>query len=222
MARIRGVLLDVDGTLLDSNEAHARSWVQVFQRHGFEVPVDKVRRLIGKGGDKLLPAVIGIQHDSPLGKELSQERTALFKQDYLPKLRPTPGARNLLLRLRSEHLTLTVATSAKPDELNPLLDAAGVRDLIDQKTDSGDVAKSKPDPDIVHVAIERSGHAPNELIMLGDTPWDIEAASRGGVRTIAVRCGGWDDAGLAGAAAIYDDPADLLAHYSGSPLGRTD
>ncbi|HWC90637.1 MAG TPA: HAD family hydrolase [Pirellulales bacterium] len=220
MARIKGVLLDIDGTLLESNEAHARSWLEVFLRHGFEVPLDKVRRLIGKGGDKLLPEAIGIEHDSPLGKKLSQERSALFKEAYLPKLRPTPGARNLLLRLRSEHLTLTVATSATPDELNPLLDAARVRDLVDEQTTSGDAANSKPDPDIIHVAIERSGHAPRELIMLGDTPWDIEAASRGGVSTIAVRCGGWDDAGLAGAVAIYHDPADLLAHYSGSPLGR--
>lgn len=222
MAQVRGVLLDVDGTMIESNDAHARSWVEIFQRHGYDVPLERVRRLIGKGGDKLLPEAVNVDHDSPQGKEMSKERTALFKEEYLPTLRPTPGARELLLRLRREHVTVTVATSAKPDELNPLLDRAGIRELIQERTTSGDAKNSKPDPDIVHAAIDRSGHAPSELVMLGDTPWDVEAATRAHIRAIAFRCGGWGDHDLGGAVAIYDTPADLLAHYNDSPLGRSD
>jgi HAD superfamily hydrolase (TIGR01509 family) len=220
MARLKGVLLDIDGTLLDSTDAHARSWGEVFRRHGFDVPLEKLRRLIGKGGDKLLPEATGMEHDSPLGKQMSRERAELFKEQYLPQLRPTPGARNLLLRMRREGLMLTVATSATPDELEPLLEAAGIRDLIDEQTSSGDAARSKPDPDIVHAAIGRSGYDASQLIMLGDTPYDIEAAGRSGIRTLAVRTGGWEDDALAAALAIYDDPADLLAHYDQSPLAR--
>ena len=208
---MRGVLLDIDGTLLDSNDAHAQSWVEVFPRYGFEIGFERVRPLIGKGGDKLLPELTGIDAQSPLGKKMSDERTRLFLEKYLPNLRPTRGARLLLEKLKGRGAELVVATSAKEKELEALLKQAQVADLIDCGTSADDGA-SKPDPDIVRSALEKARLAPDEAMMVGDTPYDIEAAARSGVKTIALRCGGWwDDAALAGAVAIYDDPAALAA-----------
>jgi HAD superfamily hydrolase (TIGR01509 family) len=219
MGRVRGVILDVDGTLVDSNDAHARAWVEALAGHGLHVPVEKVRRLIGMGGDKLLPRVTGgITEDSPEGKEISRRREEIFKERYLPALRPTPGARELLQRMHDAGLKLVVASSAKEDELRALLRVCGADRVIEQKTSSDDADRSKPDPDIVRAALKEVGLPPAAVVMLGDTPYDVESAGRAGVRVIAVRCGGWGDADLAGAAAVFDDPADLLAHYDSSPL----
>jgi len=208
---IRGVLLDIDGTLLDSNDAHAQSWVDIFTRHGFAIPFERVRALIGKGGDKLLPELTAIDAESPRGKALSDERRKRFLQDYLPKLRPTRGARQLVEAAKGEGLRVVVATSSSEKELGALLEQAGVADLIQRATSSDDGA-SKPDPDIVRAALAEGKLAAHEAVMVGDTPYDIEAAARGGVKTVALRCGGWwDDKALGGALAIYDDPAALAA-----------
>jgi HAD superfamily hydrolase (TIGR01509 family) len=208
---VRAVLLDVDGTLLDSNDAHAQSWVDIFQRHGYSIPFDRVRPLIGEGGDKLLPQLTGIEADSPRGKVLSDERRALFLERYLPALRPTRGARRLVEAMKQKGLTVVVATSSNAKELRPLLQQAGVAGLIGRATSSDDGA-SKPDPDIVRAALAEAKVAAEEAVMVGDTPYDIEAARRSGVRAIALRCGGWwSDAALSGAAAIYDHPEELAA-----------
>ncbi|MDM0107649.1 HAD family hydrolase [Variovorax sp. J22R24] len=210
---LRAVLLDVDGTLLDSNDAHARSWVEVLERHGFAASFAQVRALIGMGGDKLLPELTGIDRDQPSHARMSGERTALFVARYLPSLKPTRGARALLERMLSEGLQLIVATSAG-HELDALLKQAGVDDLIEHAATSDDARHSKPDADIVHAALEKAGVAARHAVMLGDTPYDIEAARRAGVGTLIVRCGGWwkDDA-LTAAIGIYDDPADLLGKW---------
>ena len=206
---VRGVLLDIDGTLLDSNDAHARSWVEIFRRHGQDIGFERVRPLIGEGGDKLLPQLTGIDAESAEGKALSGERRELFLRDYLPALRPTRGARALVEGLKATGVRVVVATSSNGKELGALLQQAGVADLIARATSSDDGA-SKPDPDIVSAALGQAKLPPHEALMVGDTPYDIEAARRAGVKTIALRCGGWwDDAALAGAAAIYDDPASL-------------
>ncbi len=218
MKPLRGVLLDVDGTLVDSNDAHARAWVEALAERGVRVPREEVRRLIGMGGDKLLPAVAQIEDGSPEAEAVGARRSEIFRERYLPALRAFPGARDLVARMRAQGLTLVVATSAKRVELAPLLAVAGVADLLDGATSADDVARSKPDPDIVHAAVARSGHGAGELVMIGDTPYDVEAARRAGVRVVAVRCGGWDDAALTGAAAIYDGPADLLNRYERSIL----
>jgi len=212
-------LLDIDGTLLDSNDAHANAWVDTFREHGHDVPFERVRPLIGKGGDKLLAETVGIDKESAEGKRLSEHCTRRFTEHYLPTLRPFPGTRALLERMRAAGLTLVVATSAGREELDGLLRAAGVDDLLDEATTASDAKESKPDPDIVHAALKRGGAEAGDAVMVGDTPYDVEAAARAGVATVALRCGGWwDDAALAGAAAIYDDPADLLARYDGSPF----
>lgn len=217
-ARVTGVLLDVDGTLLDSNDAHARSWVEALAEHGRVVEFARVRPLIGKGGDKVLPELTGLAADSPEGTHISTRRREIFLHRHLPQLAPCRGARALLERLQAEGLQLIVATSAQQDELGPLLEQAGVADLVHGTTSSDDAEHSKPDPDIVAAALQRAGLAAADAVMIGDTPYDLAAAARAGVRLIALRCGGWCDEHLAGAAAIYDDPADLLAHYEASPL----
>ncbi|MEN3330651.1 MAG: hypothetical protein V7641_16 [Blastocatellia bacterium] len=218
MSKIRGVILDVDGTLVDSNDAHARAWVEALAEHGINISFEQVRRLIGMGGDKLLPKVAGIAEDTPKGKAISRRRGEIFKTRYLPHIKAFPRTRELLRRMHDDGLKLVVASSAKEDELKPLLEIAGAADLIEEKTSSDDADNSKPDPDIVKAALDGAGFAANEAVMLGDTPYDIEAATRAGVRVIAFRSGGWDDAQLAGAIAIYDGPADLLAHYDESSL----
>jgi len=214
------VIFDVDGTLVDSNDAHARAWVRAFAEHGVTVAYGAVRRAIGMGGDKLMPAVAGIEEDSRQGQAISQRRAEIFKTEYLPELRAFPNTRELVARLKKDGYTLTVASSAKEDELHPLLEIANVADLIPIRTSSDDAEKSKPDPDIVAAALARSGCSAHATIMIGDTPYDIESARRAHVRTVAVECGGWFREELAGAIAIYRDPADLLAHYNESVLAH--
>ncbi|MDP8999112.1 MAG: HAD family hydrolase [Myxococcota bacterium] len=221
MQPLRGVLLDVDGTLLDSNDAHARAWLDAFDEFGLRgVPFDAVRTRIGKGGDKLLIETVGIDEDSDEGRRIVQRRRAIFNDKYLPRVGPFPMARELLEQMRDHGLKRIVATSASKQELRGLLDAANVGDLIDAESTSSDANASKPDPDIVRAAIARAGLHADELLMLGDTPYDVAAARGAGVATIALRCGGWRDDELRGAIAIYQHPADLLAHYEESPLGR--
>jgi HAD superfamily hydrolase (TIGR01509 family) len=215
-----GVIFDIDGTLVDSNDAHAQSWVDTFAEAGYDVPFDVVRPLIGMGADKLLPKTVGIRHDSDKGKKLIKRRSEIFRQKYLPNLRPLDGSRALVLRVRSDGLKPIFATSAKDDELKSLLEAAEVADLMEEKATASDARKSKPDPDIVEAAIEESGIEAANLVMIGDTPYDIEAAGRAGIRAIGFRSGGWGDEALRGAVEIYDGPADLLARYDDSLLGK--
>lgn len=214
--------MDVDGTLVLSNDAHAHAWVEAFARYDFKVNFEQVRPLIGMGGDKLLPQLVPtLNNESGIGKDISHYRSKLFLEKYAPGLEPAPGSRQLLLKLRAAGLKLVVATSAKDHELSALLEAAGVDDLLHETTTASDVEQSKPEPDIVHAALTKIGLPPSETIMLGDTPYDIAAALQADVDIITVRCGGWKDADLAGSLATYDDPADLLAHYDDSPLTIT-
>ena len=219
MHPVAAVILDVDGTLVDSNDAHARAWVDAFAAHGITVALDPVRRAIGMGGDKLIPAVAGVEEDSPLGRQVSESRGRYFKERYLPGIRPFAGTRALAQRFASDGYTLAVASSAKRDELAPLLDIAGVADLIDHQTSSDDADESKPDPDIVRVALERAKCEPGHAIMLGDTPYDVEAATRAGVRIVGVECGGWQKQDLRGAVEVFADPADILARYESTVFG---
>ena len=217
---LKGVIFDIDGTLVDSNDAHAESWVETFAQAGYDVPFDVVRPLIGMGADKLLPKTIGHGHDSEVGKKLIKRRSEIFREKYLPHLRALPGSRALLQRVRSDGLKAIVATSAKDEELQGLLKAAEVADLMEEKATASDAKRSKPDPDIVKAAIGEAEIPPENLVMIGDTPYDIEAAAGAKVRAIAFRSGGWNDEALEGAVEIYDGPADLLARYDSSLLGR--
>jgi HAD superfamily hydrolase (TIGR01509 family) len=216
----RGVIFDIDGTLVDSNRLHAESWAETLASFGFAITADEVQPLIGMGGDKLLPALIGVDIESDDGKRYSEHRTKLFFRKYLPRVRAIPGARALAERLREDGFRLVTASSASEEELEKLLAVAGIEDLLMDTTSSDDAERSKPDPDIVHAAVRRSGLPAADLIMLGDTPYDVEAAKRAGVRIVAVRSGGWDDQSLAGASAIYDDVGALLEKYDESLFSR--
>lgn len=218
-APVEAVLLDIDGTLLDSNDAHAQAWSDALREAGFDIGSEKVLPLVGMGGDKLLPALTGIDVDSEEGKRLVARRMEIFEKGYLPTIRPFPKARALLERMRRDGLRLVVATSANERELRGLLTTLGAAWLVDDETSSSDASDSKPDPDIVRVAVGKSGVGPARCVMLGDTPYDVEAATRAGVRTVAVRCGGWGDDGLRGAIAVYDDPQELLAKYDETVFG---
>lgn len=216
----RGVLLDLDGTLIDSNDAHAHAWVVALAASGFDIPFARVRRLIGMGGDKLLPEVAQVMKDSPQGQRISADWERIFERDYQPHLRPFRQARSLVQRLRQTGLKIVIASSSQAAQLDALLRIADVTDLLDDTTSSDDAAQSKPAPDIVGAALRKLGLTPEETLLLGDTPYDIAAARQAGVRTVAVRCGGWGDADLAGAVAIYDDPADLLMRFGTSPFAK--
>lgn len=218
--RLRGVIFDVDGTLVNSNDAHARSWVEALAAHGIDVDFARARPLIGMGGDKLLPQLCDIPSDTPQGKAISATRAQLFRERYLPRLQPFPGAKALVSKLTASGLRVAVASSAREEELSQLLRIAHVDALLEGVSSASDAQHSKPDPDIVHAALEKLELPAAAAIMIGDTPYDIAAARQLGIGTIALRCGGRSDQDLAGAIAIYDDAADLLAHFADSPLGR--
>ena len=208
-------LFDVDGTLIDSNAAHAETWTQALREHGIATDIATVRSLIGMGGDKLLPRAADIEEDSPQGRVIVARKKALFSE-RLPSLRPTRGARALVEFLHRRDVDLVIATSAGDDEMQALLEQAGVDDLIPLRTSKDDAAESKPDPDIVHAAMRRSRACTDTTVMIGDTPYDVEAAARAGGGTIALRCGGyWRDEDRQSARAIFDDPAALLGHLRG-------
>jgi HAD superfamily hydrolase (TIGR01509 family) len=216
---VRGVLFDVDGTLVDSNVAHAQAWHDTFAEAGLDGgDVERIRRLIGMGSDKLLPTAVGIDKHSPQGEQLAKRRSEIFKERYLPRVRGFPGAHELVEALVRRNVTLGVATSAQPDELRDLLRIVDAEWLADRAASSDDVKSSKPDPDVVDAALKRIGLPPSDVVLIGDTPYDVEASLRAGIRVVALRCGGWNDEELSGAAAVYQDPADLLAHLDESPL----
>jgi HAD superfamily hydrolase (TIGR01509 family) len=212
------VIFDVDGTLVDSNDAHAEAWVRAFAE--CEHPVDRsaVRRSIGMGGDKLMPAVSGIDAESDLGRRISTTRSAIFARDYLPGLTAFPRAAELVSTLRDRGFALAVASSAKREELEEMLTLIGLDALLPKKIAGDEVDESKPEPDVILAALGRLHVSPPEAIMIGDTPYDVEAAQAAGVPCIAFRSGGWRDSDLVGAVAIYHGTAHLLARLESSPL----
>ena len=217
---IRAVLFDVDGTLVDSNDAHAAAWVKAFADHGITVDPIRVRRSIGMGGDKLMPAVSGIEETSELGSKIAERRGEIFTREWLPSLKAFPGSDQLVRTIGERGLTAVAASSAAEDELTKLLDIAGAASLMDAATSSDDADESKPAPDIIHAALQRAKAEPTQAVMIGDTPYDVSAARRAGVRIIAFRSGGWLDPDLAGAIEIYDGPWDLLRAIERSVLAR--
>ena len=214
----KAILLDIDGTLVDSNDAHAHAWVAAFAESGVTVDFARVRRCIGMGGDKLMPEVSGIAEDSPQGRLISQRRGEIFTTEWLPRLRPFRDVNRLVAALNARGVRLVAASSAKKTELRALLDLAGVASMLDGATSSDDAEESKPDPDIIEAALKQAHAGPGEAVMIGDTPYDVEAAARAGVAAIAFRCGGWRDEDLTGAIAIYDGAWDLFARLDESPI----
>lgn len=220
---VEAVIFDIDGTLLDSVDLHAQAWVEAFKDYGHDVEFQAVRDQIGKGGDQLMPVFLSPSEIDARGEELQKRRSEIFKERYLSKVRAFPEVRSLFQRLLDDGIQIALASSAKGDELEAYKRIAGIEDLIDAETSSDDADKSKPHPDIFEAAIQRLGGVPRASIyVVGDTPYDAEAATKAGVRTIGVTCGGWSEEELkrSGCTEVYEDPADLLGRYDGSCLAH--
>jgi len=214
--RARAVIFDIDGTLLDSVDQHAKAWVDAFSDSGHRVAFEDVRRQIGKGGDQLLPEFLSVEEIAARGEALESHRGAILKERYLPLMKPFAGVRALLERVRNDGAKVALASSAKQDEVKLYKKILNIADLIDVETSSDDAEQSKPHPDIFEAVVKRlKGLSPQQMVAIGDTPYDAEAAGKAGIPTIGVRCGGWDEDDLrrAGCIAVYDDPADLLAQF---------
>jgi HAD superfamily hydrolase (TIGR01509 family) len=215
------ILLDIDGTLVDSNEAHAHAWVDVGREIGQPVAYDEVRWLIGMGGDKVLPRLTGLDPESDEGKQVLARRGEIFRSAYLPRLEAFAEARALLERMRADGFGLVVATSASEEDMSALLEQAQLADLLPLQASSADADESKPAPDIVHAALQRAQADAASALMLGDTPYDVSAARKAGVPIVALTCGGWPRINLVGAREVYADPAELLRCYDRSAFGQT-
>jgi HAD superfamily hydrolase (TIGR01509 family) len=219
MRRFRGVLLDVDGTLVDSNDAHALAWHDAFAERDLDVAASRVRRLIGMGGEYLIATVAGFAKGTPEHDDLSKSHGRIFRERYLDRVRAFPRARALVLRLRAEGYMYAIATSGNPDEISKLLEIADVADLCEIATTAEDVPHPKPSPDIIEAARARLPIERPHLVLIGDTPYDIRAARGAGIATIGMACGGFPPEQLAGALEVFVDPADLLARWERSSLG---
>jgi HAD superfamily hydrolase (TIGR01509 family) len=216
----KAVIFDVDGTLVDSVDLHAHAWVDAFRDYGHCVDFTEVRAQIGKGGDELMPVFLSEAELKEYGEELENHRRQILKEKYLPKVKGFPKVRQLFERLLKDGKKIVLASSAKQDELQTYKKAAGIENLIRAETSADDADRSKPHPDIFEEALERLAVRSEEAIVIGDTPYDAEAAGKAGLRTIGLLCGGWgeDDLKNAGCIAIYRDPAHLLKAYDQSSL----
>lgn len=213
------VLFDVDGTLVDSNDAHARAWVSALAEAGYDVPFERIRPFMGMGGDRMLPQVADdLDPGSDLGKTIAKRRLEIFLSRELPTVRPMAGARRLLAEVRARGARVVVATSAKRDELDRLLNVGDFTASVDVTTTSDDAQESKPAPDIVQAALTNAGAAAGDAVMIGDTRYDIASAHAAGIPCIALRCGGSDPATLNDADAVYANPAELAAALDRAPF----
>src|SRR5436190_3632089 len=213
----RAFIFDIDGTLVDSNELHIDSWDRAFRHFGKGFPREALRAQIGKGSDQYLPEFLTPEEIKRFGKELDQYRSQLFRKEYLPRVRPLPKVRELFQRILDDDKRIMLASSGKEEDTKYYIeDLLKVDDLIEGYTCADDADRSKPAPDIFTAALDKFGDVPpNNDITVGDTRFDIEAAAKAGLATIALLCGGTDENVLrkTGAIAIYRDPADVLAHY---------
>jgi HAD superfamily hydrolase (TIGR01509 family) len=213
MRRYEAVLLDVDGTLVDSNDAHAQAWVDALDKFGYEISPARAKTLIGMGGDKVVELVTGLPAGSEKNKRIGSARSEIFKEKWLGAVRPLVGSRKLILRLRADGYQYAIASAAKSEELQPLLEIADIADLVPVRTTSSDVEHSKPDPDIIEAAYQQLAAERSRTVMIGDTPYDVRAARDASIAILAVTTGGWSVEALAGAVAVFRGPADLAENF---------
>jgi HAD superfamily hydrolase (TIGR01509 family) len=202
-------ILDVDGTLVDTNYHHALAWHRALHAHGHQVQMWKVHRHIGMGGDQIVAALIGAEAEAEQGDAIREAEAEAYGE-LIGEVEPMAGARELIERLREQGATVILASSAKQEEVDHYLDLLDARDLIEDWTTSADVENTKPDPDLVHAAIKKAGNDAAS-VMVGDSVWDVEAAQAAGIPTLAVLTGGFSEAELrdAGATQVVESIADL-------------
>ena len=210
-------ILDVDGTLVETNYHHAIAWYRAFTQHDVELPIWRIHRAIGMGGDQMVAALAGDDVEDEKGDDIRAAEKALY-MTMIHEVRPLPGARKLLEVLKEQGHTVVLASSAKQEEIDHYLDLLDARELADDWTSSADVEQTKPDPDLVETALEKAGGG--DAVMIGDSVWDVEAAKRAGIPTIAVRTGGFghDELVEAGAACVFESIDDLLDSLDQTPL----
>lgn len=219
---LKAVIFDVDGTLVDSVDAHARAWWETLAEFGHEVDYERVRHQIGKGGDQLMREFLSDAEIQENGERIEKTRKDRYMRRYIDGVRGFPKVRALFERIRGDGIRIALASSAGGDELGFYKEKTRVGDLVEEETSKDDADRSKPHPDIFQAVLDRlRGVRAEEAIVVGDTPWDAIAAKRAGLRTVGVLCGGFDEEELreAGCLAIFQSPADLLARYDESPLG---
>jgi HAD superfamily hydrolase (TIGR01549 family) len=220
---IAAIIFDIDGTLVDSVDVHAKAWQEALQHFGYEFPFEQVRHEIGKGGDQLLPDLLPPQVVDSQGEEIKNYRGDLFKRKYLAEVRAFPNVRKLFDRVRADGKRIALASSANGDEIAIYKKIANIEGVVDVESSADDAEKSKPHPDIFDATLEKlGGMNPASVLVVGDTPHDAVAASKARILTVGVLCGGFPEAELlaAGCIAIYRDPTDLLAKYNDSPLAK--
>jgi HAD superfamily hydrolase (TIGR01509 family) len=212
------VILDIDGTLVDTNYQHAIAWYQAFRQHDVHLPVWRIHRHIGMGGDQLVRALAGEEVDADVGDDIRAAESALYLA-MIETTEPLEGARELIVDLREQGRQVMLASSAKAKEVDHYLDLLDARDLVDGWTTSADVEKTKPEPDLVLAALDKLGT--REAVMVGDTPWDVEAARGAGIETITVLTGGFSEQELrdAGAVAVFESIVELRERVGATPLG---
>jgi len=216
LAACKAVIFDIDGTLVDSVDLHAEAWREALQDFGYRIAFESIRGQIGKGGDQLMPVFLSKADLRTKGEAIETHRTWLFKTKYLPRVIAFPGVRELFEQLRRDGKQLMLASSAKSDEIGFYKRIAGIADLVTDEVSAGDVSKSKPHPDVFESAVAKLKGIPRaEMIVIGDAPYDAEAARKAGLQTIGLRCGGFPEGALkkAGCIAVLKDPADLLDRY---------
>jgi HAD superfamily hydrolase (TIGR01549 family) len=218
---IRVAIFDLDGTLVDSNELHVLAWQETFRHFGKEIPLERLREQIGKGGDQYLPVFLSEREMREFGKQADEFRGELFKKKYLSQVRPFPKVRELFERLRADGKKIALASSGKEDEVRHYEKLLDIEGLVDSMTTSDQVVHSKPKPDVFIAALRTLGWLPpQEAMAIGDTPYDVEAAKKIELPVIGMLCGGFSEQVLRdeGAVAIFRDPVDLLERYYQSPL----
>jgi HAD superfamily hydrolase (TIGR01549 family) len=217
---IRAAIFDIDGTLVDSVDLHALAWHEAFAHFGHDVSFEKARSQIGKGGDNLLPVFLSEAELRDHGESLEEWRGKHFKANYLSMVRPFAAVPDLFHKLRDAGVKLAVGSSAKKDELELYLKLAGVANMTDVKVSAEDVNRSKPAPDVFEAALEKLQVDADDAIVIGDSPYDAEAAQKSGLRTVGLLCGGFNERSLreAGCVAVYPGPAALFACLDDSPL----
>jgi HAD superfamily hydrolase (TIGR01509 family) len=212
-------ILDVDGTLVDTNYQHAIAWYRAFRAHEIVLPVWRIHRHIGMGGDQLVEALTDADTEREHGDDIrAAEKDRYF--ELIDEVEPFDGARRLIVELKDRGHTVVLASSAKEEEIEHYVDLLDARELADGWTSSADVEETKPQPDLVESGLERAGVDAGEAVLVGDTPWDVKAAAGAGVATIAVRTGGFsvDELEGAGAAAVYESIEELCARLDEPPF----